>query len=387
MQDFKKNKKIIFWLIKVFVPWRLFLVLISFLAQQILPFKPSFPFSETFLKPFGPQLLWIWGNFDGVRYISLGQYGYLGPKDFGQTFFPLYPFLINKFSIFFNPLIAALIISNTAFFVALFILFKLITLDFSQKIAKKTIVFLLIFPTSFFFGAVYSESLFLLLCLTAFYLAKRGKWAQASLAGFLASTTRLIGVFLFPALFFEQSEQKKTKTSNQLLLFIIPSGLLLFMAYLKRHFNDFLYFLHIQPLYGASRASDKIILIHQVIWRYLKMLFTIDKTNPIYPTLCLEFLTSLLFIFLLIQLIIKKYPSSYITFSILSFITPTLTGTFSSMPRHVLILFPCFIVLSQIISKRNLTILWILINFILLVLFCGLFTRGYWVAWAWYNKG
>jgi hypothetical protein len=376
----QQNKIIIFWLVKICFIWRLFLIAISVIAQKFLLFKESFPFSEIFLKPNGPELLRCWGNFDGVHYLSLAQNGYRGLINYEQTFFPLYPFLINKLSFNFNPLIIALIISNTALFIALFLLFKLINLNFSEKVAKTTIIFLLVFPASFFLGSVYNESLFLTFCLASFYFAKTKKWFLASVMGFLAASTRLVGVFLLPALFFEWSEQRKGKIKELLSLFIIPVGLLIFMIYLKAHFNDPLYFLHLQPLYGASRSSDKIILFHQVTWRYLKMIFTVDPRSLLYLTIWLEFLTFLLFLFLIIQQFLKKFPASYLTFSILSFITPTLTGTFSSLPRYVLVLFPCFIILSQLIINKKLKTLWLIVNLLLLAFFCALFTRGYWVA-------
>jgi hypothetical protein len=62
------------------------------------------------------------------------------------------------------------------------------------------VLFLAVAPTSLFFGAVYSESLFLLLTVASFIAAERGRFWQAGVAGGLALLTRSAGVALVPAL-------------------------------------------------------------------------------------------------------------------------------------------------------------------------------------------
>jgi hypothetical protein len=66
--------------------------------------------------------------------------------------------------------------------------------------ARRTLLYLAVFPTSFFLGAVYSESLYLLLTVAAFLAAMRGRFATAGVAAGLAVLTRPTGVMLLPAL-------------------------------------------------------------------------------------------------------------------------------------------------------------------------------------------
>lgn len=109
------------------------------------------------------------------------------------------------------------------------------------------------------------------------------------------------------------------------------------------------------------------------------MILTVDKTNPIYFTVWLELVISLYALGLLIWAYIKKVRPSYLIFSFISFIIPTLTGTFSSMPRYVLVLFPIFIVLA-LIENKYLRYFIFSIHIILLFICTMLFTRGYWIA-------
>ena len=160
----------------IFFVWRIGLLLIGFLAQNWLAFKHSFPYADTILIPTGlPQWLWSWGNFDGVHYITLAKSGYDG---FGtQVFFPLYPMLSNGLTwLTQDTFISAFLISNVAILLAGILLFKLVKKHFDENTAKWSVLFLFTFPTSLFFGAVYTESLFLLLLLLSF-------WKTGFLAG------------------------------------------------------------------------------------------------------------------------------------------------------------------------------------------------------------
>ena len=56
-----------------------------------------------------------------------------------------------------------------------------------------------IFPFSFFFGAVYTESTFLLFAVLAFYGFRTRRWAVGGLFGALAGATRVTGILMWPA--------------------------------------------------------------------------------------------------------------------------------------------------------------------------------------------
>jgi hypothetical protein len=69
-----------------------------------------------------------------------------------------------------------------------------------EDAALRSIVLLAVFPAALFLGAVYSESLYLLLTIAAFLAATRGRWAYAGVVVGLAILTRPTGVMLLPAL-------------------------------------------------------------------------------------------------------------------------------------------------------------------------------------------
>jgi len=377
----KKTKEILKFIGIIFVAWRLILLLIAWVGSYFIPLREDY-LGGGILNYLKNPLLWSWANFDGVHYLIIAKQGYY---QYQQAFFPFYPYLIRYLATFTkNYLFSGLLISHLLFFVALFLLYKLIRLDFSQGVVKRSLVYLLVFPTSFYFGSLYTESLFLALVVGSFYTARKKQWGIAGILGALASATRLAGIFLFPALlieWWEQNKKSKTKNVKSLLpLFLIVFGLLFYMWYLDRTVDDPLYFIHVQPFFGAQRTGGKLILLYQVFWRYLKMLVTVEKLTPTYFACLLEFFSGLAFLVLTIFTYLRL-RRSYFVFMALAFLVPTLTGTFSSLPRYVLICFPGFILLSLWSEKyRWLKRLYPVVAVAFLVVSVILFTRGFFVA-------
>lgn len=377
----------IFKILLIFLTWRLILILVLFFAVNIVPLGSADRFlgGGSVNYSISPELF-AWANFDGEHYLSIAIFGY---KQLEQAFFPLYPLLISFFSnpdpsdlltSLINSTIAGLFISNISFALALIFLWELIKIDFSKKIAYWVIILLLIFPTSFYFGAVYNESLFLLLSVLSFYSARKGNWLAAGLFGAVASSTRVFGAFLLPALLIE-AWQQKTPFFRLSWVFLIPFGLVIYMGYLKATNGDPFAFYNLQTLVGEQHQRG-IVFLPQVYFRYIKMLLTVDPTNPIYQTIVLELLVGIIFFLLPLYGYFKKVRLSYVAYAMLGFLLPTITGSFSSVPRYVIILFPSFLILAMIINKLPNALKIAILSFSALVLIAetALFLRGYWVA-------
>ncbi len=372
-------------LLKYFLFWQITIVVIFALSGFLLPLKKS----DTYLgggitKYLKNPLLNFRSNYDGVHYVLIATHGY----NYGQqAFFPFYPSLIKRLQpTIKDPILAGTLISSVSFLIAMYFLSRLIRLDASPAVAKWTIISLLVFPTSFFFTSVYTEGLFFLLVILTFYSARKNRWLLAAIFGALASYTRLIGIFLLPALLVElwwQQNQNLIKPRQfaykSLLLLIIPLGLLSYMWYLHRTTGDFLAFYNVQPLFLQARSLH-ITLPYQVMWRYIKMVLTVSRNDFIYLTIWLEFVTAIGFLVLSAISLFKQRPS-YAVFSFLAFIVPTFTGNFVSLPRYVLVCFPAFILIGTLLAKnRKFRYLYLGLSVFLLVIFLSLFIRGYWVA-------
>lgn len=366
----------------LFLSWRLGLFVLSRLADRLLPYHPSFPYADTLLTVlFVPRWEYSFANFDGVHYLTIARLGYERAANI-QAFFPLYPELMKVISqtLHLNIVTTGLIISNIAFLVLLFVWKKLITKLYSEKTAWYSTLALLVFPTAIFFGAIYTESLFLLFVLLAFYAGYQKQWWLAGIWTLLASATRVTGIFLLPALLVEMWQAKQISLKNLIGLALGSLGLLGYMGFLQQHYHDALSFMHVQSSFGAGRESSKLVLYPQVVWRSLKILLTSRPFDWKYFTYVNEFLAGTLGLVGILAAV-RKIRLSFLVFALLSFILPTLTGTFSSMPRYLLTCFPIFIALGFLGEKQPwIYRLWILISIALLIINSVLFLQGYWVA-------
>ena len=145
-------------IVVLFFFWRIFDFIIIFFSQKIIPYLGFFPYKDQ-LPGFNlPSWISALANFDGLHYISIARNGY---AQYEQAFFPLYSILIKFLTpLFFNnQLLTGLLISNVSFLIGLFIFSKYLKLMSSnnQQFNNLTIVFILLFPTSFFFGAVFGQ--------------------------------------------------------------------------------------------------------------------------------------------------------------------------------------------------------------------------------------
>jgi hypothetical protein len=375
-------KKVFAW----WLGWRIGLLIVAAVVTSIVGFLFPYPNFE-WLIGLGRKipLVWTWGEFDGIHYLTIAENGYIA--EYTQAFFPVFPQLVRLAKWFFgvNILESGLIVANVVSLLAVLVFWRLLRLDYSESLSRRILWLFLLFPTSFYLVSVYSEGVFLALVFLSFLAARKGHWLAAGLVGAVASATRPVGIFLLPALLVEwwqQSAASRRKFSIfnfQFSILLVPVGLAAYMIYLAQHFGDALMFLHSQPAFGADR-SDKIILLYQVLWRYGKMLMTVQLGSLLYFRVVQELVSSVVFLILGL-LSFKKVRLSYAVFAILSFIMPTLTGTFSSMPRYVLVMFPAFIVLGKWLEKKSRARrLWYFLSGLVLIIDLSLFLAGRWVA-------
>lgn len=372
-------------LLVLIIFWRLILFTVAFIGGLSFKFTPSFPYSEALLQDsLLPSWVWSFANFDGVHYLTIAKSGY--SAQFTQVFFPLYPLAINilhRLMYFVHPILIGITLSSVAFFLSLIIFIKLLRQDYNKKIIVWTIFFLVLSPVSFFFGSLYTESVFFLFILLSFYFGRQRNWLLAGIFGAMASLTRLVGILLFPALLWEiwnaYGVNKKKISPGSAFLLLIPAGLGIYSLYLYIAFKDALYFWHAQGVFGAERSGNSIIFLPQVLWRYVKIFVTVPPSQHIFWISLFEFCVTIVALFLLFLGYKKKIRMSYLIFGALAVIIPTLSGTLSSMPRYMVIVFPIFIALGMI-KSTNVKIILLVLSAILLAISTVVFTRGNWLS-------
>jgi hypothetical protein len=168
-------------------------VLVFGLSERAGDFDPTgltTPYGTT-----GDALVAPFGRWDSVWFMQIAADGYDGGAR--EAFFPLYPLLVRIAGApLGSTLIGGALASTALLGLALVLLHRLVCLDHDRAVARNAVLVTALVPMSFFFSAVYSESLFLALSIGAVYAARRERWAWAGALGLLAATTRSAGVLL-----------------------------------------------------------------------------------------------------------------------------------------------------------------------------------------------
>jgi len=355
-------------IIYYFISWRVAIAIIGLYAFYRLP--TVIPVNNN-LNDF-----WnIWQQYDVNWYIDIARDKYFSLR--ATAFFPLWPALIKIFStifFFLSPRIISIILATFFSFLSVILLYKLILIDFDKKIAKKSVIFLLIFPTSFYLAIGYTEALFLFLLLLAFYSAKKNIWYLVGICGLLLPLTRVIGIAVCLPLLIIYLSKNKTLKPTILYFLLFPLGFGIYLYYLKIHFADPLAFLHAQDSWDRSISFGFL----EELKTDFKYFFNLQISDN-FSAAVLRINSYVLIIFSATYLIIKKYYS-YAIYILLGVLLPLASGTSASFFRYILILFPIYIVLS-LISKNKLVYYLLTIIFAgIMVLFLALFVNGYWVA-------
>ncbi len=365
LEPVKRLQQFSLWLlppILVFSLSRAYLFIVGWFATHYLDERQAENFDFWHAVPEN-ILIDIWARWDSGFYLDIINQGYsyiLGEQS-SVAFFPLYPLMVKALTIIFpNPVFAGMIISNLCFFAALLYLHKLISFEFGQDAAKRSLILLCLYPASFFFSAVYTESSFLLFSVQAFYYARTKRWGLASLAAMLASATRVTGIICLGIIGLEwlrhhgwtfstalkpqawKNLSKALRTDFLSLIAILASsfGLLSYMLYLRQNFSDPLAFLTVQAAWEREQLGPILIL-----WRDLnRFILGLSSGEGFYWQVLLD--VPALFLGLTVGVFVwKRLGASYGLWVFIGLLLPISSAT-QSLLRYLVVLFPVFMMLG-----------------------------------------
>jgi hypothetical protein len=327
-----------------------------------------------------PEVPWlsVFAQWDGEHYVAIALHGYSFEPDTHSTvlFLPLYPWLMRVLAAGFGRLdevgatLAGLLISNVALVVALVYLAHLISRDFSPSVARRSLVYLLVLPTTLFLSAVYAESLFLAASAASLYHARGGEWYRAGVAGGLAALTRPFGFLLLVPLAMEMLRQRPGPRAWPALV-LVPLGLGAFFVHLWWQFGDPLIVFEASAAWGRG-----------LTWPWEPLLGYFDGPLMLFdwPYSVLD-LVSMLVLTGLTVVSWRLLPSSYAALASAGLLFLLTSGSaWFSAARHILALFPLVIVLAIIGERRGFHWAWLVLSAVLAVLFMARFAGGHWVT-------
>ena len=337
-------------------------------------------------------------RWDSVWYLRIADSGY-GDSAPRAAFFPLYPLLVRGVGTLFGGsegalLAAAFLVSLAAFLAALVLLHRLTELELGRRLARPALLLLAVFPAAVFFGAPYSESLFLLLAVAAFYAARTGRWAWAGACAGLASGTRSAGLLLVLPLALIWWQSRPRRASDGAWLLLAPAGIAAYAAWLGLVEGDALRFLDVQeawsreltvPLTGAWDGFVAAVDgVRQLASGSRSPVYFEEAAGDPFPIAAIKvmLLATLVFAVAACVGVFRRLPRPYGVWVAASLVLPlsfpVTPQPLMSLPRFVAVLFPVFMWLAVVCEERRVTDL-VAAAF---AVGLGLFTAQY-ASWHW----
>ena len=339
-------------------------------------------------------------RWDSVWYLRIAESGY-GDSANRSAFFPLYPLLVWLVAAPFGGsnaalLLAAFAISLACFLGALALLYRLTELELGRALARPTLLLLAVFPAAVYFGAPYSESLFLLLAVGAFLAARTDHWAWAGVCAGLASATRSAGLLLLIPLALIWWSSRPRRVASGAWLLLAPCGIAAYAAWLGFVEGDALRFLDVQAAWSRELAVplagawDGLVAAVDGVRQLASgsrtpVYFEVAAGDPFrIAAINIMLFATLVFAVVASVGVIRRLPRAYgvwVTASlVLPLSLPVTPQPLMSLPRFVSVLFPIFMWLAIVCEERRWTDAVAVASAVGLGLFTAQYASWHWIA-------
>ncbi len=391
--SFEVNSSYLVILTMVLV-WRIVLVLIPIAGNAVEGTRECCP--EVLPQPvtsWSQAAFGTWHRWDALWYSSIAEHGYQYAGEHEATnvaFFPLFP-LLNSAIMRVTGLpaeISGALVSTVLTLGACFALYKLTLGETDDPgTAQRAVLYLIAFPAAYYLAIGYSEALYLLCVLGAFYFARQGRWWWSGAVAFLAGLARLHGALLIVPLGYEWLRQSFAHTADPrpsraslMAVFGAPLGVLVFNFYLNATFGQpagyFSPYFQIQTLFFKGiRAEAFPTFPGTTLANYL-----FGFLNGVPSTESVAVMAATLFLLVMTVEVWARLPRVYGVYMLTVLLFQLVGGDLISMPRFIVPLFPAFIALAQIGRREWADRLILIPSLMLQGVLALLFTKGYWIA-------
>lgn len=320
-------------------------------------------------------------RWDAAWYFGIATQGYQvwsqNPRaQQNIVFFPAFPLLMRVTARLLGGAPVAFMVGGTivafgAFFWGLSYLFRLARELTGDDGAATTAVWLLAaYPFALFFSAVYTESLFLLGSLGAFYHYRRHEWVRAGLWGLLVGLTRPNGAFLSIALALlavapwipaaingGDRESRDREAAGRRVATLVPAmasaampgiGVLLYSAYLWYLTGDPLAWQAGHIAWGREYTGLGQVVADRYDWLANAGLYEYSSKVPI------DMVNALGGLFVLIAAVpvARRLGLAYAVFILVNMLPPMAAGGMLSVGRFSSVMFPAFVWYASVIPDR-----------------------------------
>ncbi len=336
-----------------------------------------------------------WRRWDACFYIEIANHGYI-PNSDTAGFFPLYPLLIATVQRVtgITMELAGILVSNFSFLGSTLILYKLARLvKDDHGFALRSVLAMLVFPTSFFYFAIYAESLYLLFALLGVYLAmkKYPTFIGSGLALGISSIARPVGWLIDLVLLGELIRKKR---------FDIKSILSLGLGSLFSILGVILYVYYLYVVLGTFSAIPEAQSHWPRQWQlpwitYFEGLRTLSTPTLLHSNwfayamnavdLFFTSFTAIIILMSFARARRNEFPWSLSVYAFVTFLfflssQNELPSPLWGMTRWMASLFPIYFVLGNLFKNRKSQALYYIASIVLLICFTAWWTSGRWIG-------
>lgn len=279
--------------------------------------------------------------------IANNGYSFRPGKPSSVAFYPLFPYLARYLGALFGSVyVGGLIVSHVAAVGAVFYVRRLGSFLFDDEVGKLASILLLVFPTSLFLTAFYTEGLFVCLAAGSMYHYLRGQYLWCGALGFFAMLTRSTGLVLFAScaldLIWQIVRRRQAFDARMGFLLLIPGGLLAFMLMLKIQVGDPLAFTKVLEHWDRRPAWPWESIVDALAGTDYAFGKDFGKVQRF-----IDAMAALAFVAVGVAMAIQREPVTMWVFVLLGVLLPLTTYNLAGMNRYVLGLFPAFVFLAK----------------------------------------
>lgn len=317
-----------------------------------------------------------WNRWDTPHYIDIADKGYANCTENNQhlflVFFPLYPWLLRLVHILIPDWeLACLVLSTLAYAIGCCFFYAVLAEEYTKAIAYKTLVLLSVFPFSFFFGAMMTESLFFCLMAAGFYFIKKHNWLAVGITGIFCSLYRIQGLILLgvagveflitypPVTMYKEKRIKefvKTVLTKGSFLLLIPTGTLIYLYINYRIEGNPFQFMIYQREHWYHNTTYFTNNLSEIITN----LQNSDTTNTL--RICIWIPELLLFLLAILLLIygMPRHPLKYTAYLLVYTLVNYSVTFLISGGRYMTCAFPLFIIAGEFFERHPKIYQWVI---------------------------
>ena len=296
-------------------------------------------------------------RWDSGWYQAIASQGYVygaGGRN-NLAFPPVYPMLMRAGGTLLGGrqedfYFTGLLISWLSFAGAMAMLFKLARLDLDRTASLRAVMYAAAFPFAYFFGMVYSESLFLLALVTAAYGFRTRRWVAGALAGAVMTATRITGVMAVPGLAWIAWRAAGPETSTRVRALAAAgacvAGIGLYSIYNYMLSGTPLAWYDAITYWGYYPGGNPFASLFGLLGALLTRPYAFLVTNRLAPYDTLNALAALGAL-ALVPVIWRRFNAGYALIVIAGLLLPLSSGQFEGLGRYCSVQFPIALALAS----------------------------------------